>query len=252
MNNILEIKNLSVCYDNVCALKNVNLNVKRNDFLAILGPNGGGKSTLLKSILGLIKPSEGSIKVLNDSSEKSACPIGYVPQFSKFDKRFPINVFDVVLSGTLTAKKTFLHRYSLDDKKNCMNVLETLEISNLKNRQIGELSGGQLQRVLIARALATNSNILLLDEPTASLDANSKTQIYSLLTKLNKDKTIIMVSHDLEFVCSYVNSIACLNKTLHYHGKPSLESDLVEHIYGCPVDLIAHGVPHRVLNSHKE
>lgn len=217
MNNILEIKNLTVYYNNVCALNNINLNIKNGSFLAVLGPNGGGKTTLLKSILGLNKLTSGTIDILN----KKINQIGYVPQFSKFDHNFPINVLDVVLSGTLMGKRKFLHKYSKDDVNYAIKILDELEMKDFANRQIGALSGGQLQRILIARALASRPNILILDEPTASLDVNSKIQIYSLLKYLNKNKTIIMVSHDLELISSYVDTIAYINQTLKYFGKPS-------------------------------
>ncbi|WP_051931765.1 metal ABC transporter ATP-binding protein [Clostridium sp. KNHs214] len=232
MENIIEIEDLTVYYDSLCALDHINLNIKRGDFIGILGPNGGGKSTLLKSILGLIKPSEGSIKILKNSINKTSCSIGYVPQFSKFDKKFPINVMDVVLSGALNRKKKFFLKYSSKDREETMKILKFLKIDEFKDRQIGMLSGGQLQRVLIARALISNPEILLMDEPTASLDASSKAQIYSLLKDLNKDRTILIVSHDLEFISSYVDSVACLNKTLYFKDKTPKYEKLVEKIYG--------------------
>ncbi|WP_102399422.1 metal ABC transporter ATP-binding protein [Haloimpatiens massiliensis] len=232
MKNIIEIKNLTVYYDSLCALEHINLNIKKGDFMGILGPNGGGKSTLLKSILGLIKPSEGSIKILGNSINKDCCSLGYVPQFSKFDKKFPINVMDVVLSGTLNKKGNFFHRYSSKDREEALKILKALEIDEFKDRQIGMLSGGQLQRVLIARALISNPEVLLMDEPTASLDVSSKAQIYTLLKDLNKNKTVLIVSHDLEFISSYVNSVVCLNKTLYFKDKTPKYEELVEKIYG--------------------
>lgn len=247
MDNIIEIKNLYVRYDDTCVLSDINLNIKRNDFIAIIGPNGGGKSTLLKAITGLIKPTEGSIKI----NSVSKTPIGYVPQFTKFSKQFPINVTEVVLLGMLNKYNKIFHKYSNSDKKAALSILKQLDLIHLKDRQMGQLSGGQLQRVLIARALASNPEILILDEPTASLDANSKTMIYSLLKDLNKTKTIIIVSHDVDVITSYVNSVACLNKELYYHGEAELSNEVIQHMYGCPVDLIAHGVPHRVLQQHK-
>lgn len=240
---VIKINNLTVYYGNICALSNINLEILDKDFLAIIGPNGGGKSTLLKAIMGFIKPDIGNIYI----KEK----IGYVPQFSKFDKSFPICVHDVILMGRLNGNSAFF-RFSEEDKKITSDLMQKLDIFELKDRQIGQLSGGQLQRVLIARALAINPSILLLDEPTASLDSTSQTNIYKLLCELNKDMTIITISHDIGFISSYVKSIACLNKELYYHGKTEIDSNIVTKLYGCPVDLIAHGMPHRVLKKHQE
>ncbi|MBZ4687904.1 MAG: zinc transport system ATP-binding protein [Clostridia bacterium] len=252
MENVVEIENVSVYYDHVIALSDINLTIKDKDFLGILGPNGGGKSTLLKTILGLLKPATGSIRVFGSPPHKVGGLIGYVPQASKFAKSFPINVWDVVLTGRLRKKNCLFRRYTLQDKEAVRELLNRLNIYDLRDRQIGRLSAGQLQRVLIARALALEPKIILLDEPTASLDSKSRTQIYSILSELNKYMTIILVTHDMGAVSSYVKSIACLNTKLYYHGEPELNSTLVSKIYGCPVDLIAHGVPHRVLQEHEE
>ncbi|MFD3155503.1 metal ABC transporter ATP-binding protein [Haloimpatiens sp. FM7330] len=252
MKNVIVIKNLSTYYDNVCALSNINLTVKEKDFLAILGPNGGGKSTLLKNLLGLVKPSKGSIKIMGKDLKKCKNTIGYVPQFSKFDKKFPISVLDTVLCGTLNNTKNFFHTYTKENRKFVSNILKQLNLYEFKNRQIGQLSGGQLQRVLIARALAVNPKILILDEPTASLDVNSKSQIYSILKDLNKTKTIIIVSHDINDISSYVNSIACLNKQLYYHGNPESNDKMIEHIYGYSINPITYKIPTGILETHKE
>ena len=246
----VEIENLTIQYDNIIALKDINLKVEEKNFLAIIGPNGGGKSTLLKAMLGLIKPVAGSIKILGRSLEHSHGLMGYVPQFTSFDKNFPINVTDILLMGRLTRSSGMFHRYSKKDKRIAMEIMQKLEIDDLKDRQIAQLSGGQLQRVLIARALVVKPQILLLDEPTASIDITSKTHIYSLLKELNKEVTIILITHDIGVVSSCVNELACLNQELHYHGLPEMNEDVINKLYGCPVDLIAHGVPHRVLRDH--
>jgi len=242
---IIELKDISMSYSGVCALDSVNLSVKRGEFLGIIGPNGGGKSTLLKIICGLIKPTGGQVSI------HSNMPVGYVPQFTSFSRTFPISVLDVVLAGTLTRKLTPFHRFSSEDISNARNNLALMGIAELEKRQIGKLSGGQLQKVLLARALSANPDILLLDEPTASIDSTSRTDIYALLKELSKSRTIIIVSHDIGAVSSYVDTIACLNRKLFYHGDeqtPLTES--LERVYGCHIDLIAHGVPHRVLNPH--
>lgn len=252
MEAAIEIKGVNVYYDNICALSNINLTVNNGDFLGIIGPNGGGKSTLLKVILGLIKPLTGSVKIFGQPPDKAEKIIGYVPQFTKFDRRFPINVMDVVLMGRLSKQTREFYRYTQEDKQFVKALMKKLEICNLGDRQIGQLSGGQLQRVLIARALAMEPRILLLDEPTASIDAHSKTQIYSLLNQLNKENvTIVIVTHDIGVISSYMNKIACLNRDLYYHGEAELNNTVIEKVYGCPVELIAHGIPHRVLGEHK-
>ncbi len=251
--NAVEIKNLSMDYENLNALKDVDLTIKDKEFVAILGPNGGGKSTLLKIILGLIKPTSGQVKVYGENPHNRRNSIGYVPQFSSFEKTFPISVIDVVLMGRLSFGMNFLRKYSKEDMEYAKNIMNTLEIYELRNRQIGQLSGGQMQKVLIARALCTEPKLLLLDEPTASLDVQSKTSIYSLLKNINNDMTIIVVTHDTGFVFSYVDKIACLNQNLFYHGEPELDKDTMDSVYGCPVDAISHGnIPHRVLRSHQE
>lgn len=242
----IEIKNVSVYYDNVCALKDVNLKVKKGEFLGIIGPNGGGKTTLLKLILGLIKPSSGNINI------KRNMPIGYVPQFSFFNKHFPVKVLDVVLMGQLKKSLKLFHRYTEEDIKKADKIMEQLGILGFRDRQFGQLSGGQLQKVLIARALTVEPGILLLDEPTANLDAQSKTEIYELLKKLNKHITIVLVSHDMGAISSYVDTIACLNQKLYYHGEAKLSNNTIEKVYGCPIDLIVHGFPHRVLRPHEQ
>ncbi|WAA10113.1 metal ABC transporter ATP-binding protein [Fervidibacillus albus] len=251
METAIDIRDLTVFYDDVLALEQINLTVQKGDFLTIIGPNGGGKSTLIKSILGLVSPTVGLIKIFGIPTRKSHGSVGYVPQFSKFDRKFPISVIEVVLMGRLTARSGFFHKYVKEDWEKAEEILARLHLSDLKDRQIGQLSGGQLQRVLIARAMVGNPAIYLLDEPTASVDSESKTFIYELLRQLNEEgKTIVLVTHDTNVVAHYSRSIACLNQKLHYHGDPELTTEILEEMYGCPVEMIAHGVPHRVLATH--
>lgn len=251
--NIVEIENLNVNYDTLNVLKYVNITIKDKEFVGIIGPNGGGKTTLLKAVLGLIKPSSGQIKVYGRNPQDKRNLIGYVPQFTKFEKTFPIDVIDVVLMGRLKAGINFFHKYSKEDREFAENIMNRLDIYNLKNRQIGQLSGGQMQRVLIARALCTEAKLLLLDEPTSSLDVRSKTDIYSILKELNENITILVVTHDNGVIFSYIDKIACLNQRLFYHGEPELEKNIMDKVYGCPVDIIAHGdISHRVLRNHQE
>ncbi len=251
MQSAIHIENLTVYYNRTPALNDVCLDVADGEFLGIIGPNGGGKSTLLKTILGLIPVDSGTIKIYGEDAKSRKISIGYVPQFASLDKRFPITVLEVVLTGTLKTGLTPFHHYTQDDKKCAMETLEQVGIAELSDRQVSALSGGEFQRMLIARALAVQPKLLLLDEPTASVDAASREQIYELLSQLNQKMTIILVTHDLLAVSSQIHRLACLNGKLVYHGEPELNQDVVNHLYGCPVDLIAHGVPHRVLKEHE-
>src|SRR6056297_3618377 len=245
--SVIEIKNLNVFLNEVPILKDIELKVNRKQFLAIIGPNGGGKTTLLKVILGLIEPDSGQVKI-----KERRKLISYVPQISDFDKQFPINVKDVILMGRISDKQGFFHSYSQKDINFVEGIMKDLDILDFKDRQIGRLSGGQLQRVLIGRALAAEPEILLLDEPTASLDAEARGNIYSILKEINKDITILVVTHDITAISTHFDSVACLNRNLHYHGDKNITREDLDQVYGCPVELIAHGVPHRVLAEHDE
>ena len=252
MEKAIELTNISVTYGDVAALSDINLTVPTGDFVGIIGPNGSGKSTLLKVMLGLVKPVAGSVTIFGRPVWEARGLISYVPQVSAYTKNFPINAFDVVLSGCLVENHSPFSGYTAKDRETANSIMEKLDIYSLRNRQIGQLSGGQLKRVLIARALAVNPRILLLDEPTASLDAQSTSQIYALLDKLNQTMTIVLVTHDLSVISSYLKSLACINKHLHYHGEPELTTDIINSTFGFPVELVAHGVPHRVLPKHGE
>ncbi len=247
----IEISHLVAGYKNENVLKDINLSIHKDDFLGLIGPNGGGKTTLLKVILGLIEPKSGSVKIFGQSPQQGRQHIGYVPQFAVFDNDFPISVRDVVRMGRLSPKRLF-RPYTNEDESIVDERLEWVKMLDNKNRSLRELSGGQRQRVYIARALATNPDILLLDEPTVSVDYESRTSIYELLHNINqKGVTILMVSHDLNVISSYVKTIGCLNRTLHYHGEKEITNEMLKSGYNCPVDLIAHGLPHRVLAEHE-
>ena len=252
--NVIEIKNLSVSYGETPALSDVSLTFEEKEFVGIMGPNGGGKSTLLKSVLGLIPINCGEIKIMGDTSKKAITNIGYVPQFSSMDRSFPITVLETVLCGMLPVGLHPFFRFTKKMQLEAASFLEMVNLEKLSKRQISELSGGEFQRLLIARSLAAKPPILMLDEPTAAVDPASKQLIYSLLTELNKEKTIILVTHDLMTISSNVKRIVCINRGVVYHGEPHLTQNVVSELYNCPVDLIAHGVPHRVLgeHSHKE
>ena len=247
---VVLMENIWVHYDDVPVLEEVSLQVERGDFLGVIGPNGGGKTTLLRVILGLVKPDRGEVRVLGKPPEKSRVDIGYVPQQNLFDREFPISVQDVVLMGRY-GKAGLLRRYSETDRSKALSTLETVGMLNQKSRQIGTLSGGEQQRVFIARALVSEPKLLLLDEPTASIDPTMQTDFYELLEKLSQRMAVIMVSHDVGAISIFVEKIACLNRQLFYHGSKEIEPEILEATYKCPIQLIAHGdVPHRVLKEH--
>lgn len=252
METALHIDNVSVYYGDEAALLNVCLDVAHGEMLGIIGPNGGGKSTLLKAILGLIPITTGSIEIYGQEPGKNKTAVGFVPQFAMMDKRFPISAIEVVLTGRTKPGLSLFRKYSEEDKEIAYAQLKRVGIEHLAKRQISELSGGEFQRLLIARALAVKPKLLLLDEPTASVDASSRNQIYQLLREINDEMTIMLVTHDLLAISSEVRKLACLNGKLVYHGEPQLNETIVNELYGCPVDLIAHGVPHRVLKAHEE
>jgi zinc transport system ATP-binding protein len=255
--SIIEIKNLDFAYTGENILSSINLNVKNRDFLAIIGPNGGGKTTLLKLMLGLLKPDRGTVLVKGKKPGNTTSSIGYVPQNVHLNQSFPISALDVVLMGSFDPKKRFRQNQT-KNRKEALEALERLEMGNHANKKIGTLSGGQRQRVLIARALVSKPELLLLDEPTASIDTKGQTEFYELLAKLNKEITILVVSHDLLVISRYVDTVACVNKHLHYHDHAEITGDMLDTMYSCtvedecPIELVAHGFPHRVLKPHKD
>ena len=249
---LVEINHLYTRYNDETVLYDINLTVWQNDFVGLIGPNGGGKTTLLKTILGLLPPKKGSVQVMGQSPQLGRSHIGYVPQIAVYDLDFPINVMDVVKMGRLSPKRLF-KPYNDEDDTIAEEKLNWVDMLDHKNRALRELSGGQRQRIYIARALATEPDLLLLDEPTNSVDVEAQQTIYELLHKINQyGVTIVLVSHDLNVISSHVKTIACLNREMHYHSEKEITSEILQKVYGCPVDLIAHGVPHRVLAMHDE
>ena len=246
---IIGLENIWVSYEDVVALEDINFCIYQNEFIGIIGPNGGGKTTLLKVILGLVQSSQGKIRVFGTIPEKGRKFIGYVPQRTFFDRDFPISVWDVVLMGRLGQRGAF-RGYSNKDKKIAFEALKTVEMIDFKDRQIGKLSGGQRQRIYIARALATEPKLLILDEPMASIDKPMETEFYELLKKLKERMAIILVSHDIGTISIYVDKIACLNRQIFYHDSKEITIKDLSKIYKCPVEIIAHGIPHRVLKEH--
>ncbi len=245
---IIEIQNLSFAYNSQEVLKDVSLTVKQGEFLALIGPNGGGKTTLLRLILGLLDADKGTIRVFGHPPRKASHRIGYVPQDVHINKNFPVTAMDVVLMGRRTSGKGRA-RHSKKDRGAAQNALEIVGMADFIHRRIGRLSGGQRQRVFIARALATDPDVLLLDEPTASIDPQGQSDFYTLLKDLNATVTVVLVSHDLMILTSYVRSVACVNQQVHYHEEAEITEEMLT-MYACPVELVAHGIPHRVLRKH--
>ena len=249
MNDIVSARDLWVHFRSQVILEDVNLVIKEHDFLGLIGPNGGGKTTLLKVILGLIKPSRGQIKVFGTSPEAARKRIGYLPQRNLFDLQFPATALDVVLMGRYGRKGLF-RRYTAEDRDAAHQALDQMNMLKYANREIGTLSGGQQQRIFVARALVSEPDLLLLDEPATGIDASQQKEFYELLRDLNQEKTIVMVSHDMSAVSKYVEKVACINQKLYYHDSKELTAGDILEAYKCPVEMIAHGIPHRVLREH--
>jgi len=213
---IIEIKNLTFAYNKQIILEDINLSVQKNDFLAIIGPNGGGKSTLLKLILGIENYKNGTIKILDQEPSKNLSKVGYVPQNTNINIDFPIKVIEVVMMGHVGHKRPLLG-YRKEEIACAMGALAQVGMEKFAQIKIGSLSGGQRQRVMIARALCAHPEILILDEPTASIDVTGQKQIYDLLKILNKTITIIVVSHDISVILGYASKVAHINKNISYH-----------------------------------
>jgi zinc transport system ATP-binding protein len=246
---VISIQHLWAGYDHQPVLEDINLSVKELDFIGLIGPNGSGKTTLFKVLLGLVPPMHGEVRIMGMGVKKGRRYLGYVPQTVEFDQAFPISVWDVVLLGRL-GKRGLLQRYTAKDKEYVAKALSSVEMLHLRDRSLSELSGGQRKRIYIARALAAEPKILLLDEPMAGIDPHVETHIYDLLKQLNQQITILMISHDIGAIASCVKTVGCLNRRLYYHGEKQITSEMLQIVYQCPVDLIAHGVPHRVFPQH--
>ncbi len=246
MNELIKINNVTAGYDNVIVLRDVSITISDQDFIGVIGPNGGGKTTLIKLILGLIKPFSGTIQRF-DKQEGSF--IGYLPQQSHIDRKFPITVQDIVLSGLMSSGKP-LNRYSSTDKKQALDLLEQMGIGHLAKRTAAELSGGQMQRVFICRALISSPKLLILDEPNTFVDNRFEHEMYELLQQFNRKMAIMIISHDVGTISYFVKTIACVNTYLHYHPSNIItEAQLAG--YNCPLQIITHGdVPHTVLQKH--
>ena len=236
---VIDLENVTFSFGGPAAVQNVHLVVEAGEFLGIVGPNAGGKSTLLKLILGLLEPQRGRIRVLGRAPAEASRSVGYVPQYPSFPRDFPISVEQAVLMGRL-GSGPMLGGYRRADREAARRFMEEVEIGELGPRQIGTLSGGQLQRVLLARALVGEPQILILDEPTANIDQRLESDIFDLLELLNERMTILVVSHDVAFISSYVNRVACLNRTLVCHHTDAIDGQVIQELYGENVRMVAH------------
>ncbi len=255
----IEISDLWFAYDGVRVLDQVNLTLPAGDFLAVLGPNGGGKSTFLRLLLGLLPPGGGSLRVLGAAPGQAGGRIGFLPQFTQVSASFPITVLGAVTLGLVRPGVAWFAGPARrrQEREEALSALERVGLAEHAGRRLSDLSGGQRQRVFIARAIVSGPELLLLDEPTASVDGKSRQELMALLAELNRDMTIVMVSHDMSTVDGCVKSIACVNKSLHHHADSRLTPQIfaeamgVDLVAGCPVELLAHGpVPHRVVLDH--
>lgn len=235
---IVKIKDVSFAYNREPVLENVNLTIKNREFTSIVGPNGGGKSTLLKLLLGLLRPNTGEIRIFDKTPEKVQHRIGYMPQHVQFDIQFPVTVMEVVLMGRLG--HTLGGRYSKKDRQIAENSLEEVHSVNLAKRSFSDLSGGQRQRVLIARALSCEPDLLLLDEPTANIDPEVEEALFEILKSLNKRMTILFATHDIGFVSQSVRSVICVNRCVVVHPTSELTGEIIKDIYGGEICMIRH------------
>lgn len=241
---LVDIHNLSAAYDGHTVLHDVNLAIQERDFLGIIGPNGGGKTTLVKCILGLLKPTAGRIDYA------LGLRIGYLPQYTRIDRQFPITVDEVVLSG-LDGRQGLCSRPTPEQRARVSEVIAQMGLQGLERRPIGALSGGQLQRALLGRAVVSDPQLIILDEPSTYIDRRFETRLYELLTQLNRDHAIVLVSHDIGTVLQQVKSIACVNETLDYHPDTGITEEWLERNFHCPIELLGHGaLPHRILGHH--
>lgn len=252
MNKLIELKDVTAGYGKKIVLRNVTVDVLQDDFFGVIGPNGGGKTTLLKVILGLLPPFSGTVRFFdNEGKEVPSLKIGYLPQMSQIDRKYPISVREVISSG-LAKEKPLFRSFNDEQKARVDHVISQMGLDDLAERAIGELSGGQLQRVLLGRSIVSRPQVLILDEPNSYVDKRFESRFYPLLEEINKESAIILVSHDIGTVLSMVKNIACVNETLHYHPGTNVSEEWLGEKYACPIELIGHGdLPHRILGKHK-
>ena len=245
---IISLRNVGVAYEGHTALEGVNLDIYEDDFIGIIGPNGGGKSSLVKAIMGAVEHN-GEIEISDILRKGNHYKIGYMPQVSQFDMRFPISIEEVVLSG-LQTEKGFFGRYTAKDKELAHKTLEKMGIAELASRPIGEVSGGEMQRALLCRAIISEPKLLILDEPTNFVDNSFEREFYAMVQELSHNMAVMIVSHDLGTITSVVKSIVCVNRSAHRHDSNVLTEEQLRN-YNCPIQIVSHGhIPHTVLEHH--
>ena len=230
---VIEVTDLAFEYENTPILTGVNLKVKKGEFLAIFGPNGGGKTTFLKLLLGFLKPDAGTITILGTSPSKARGHIGYVPQVAQFDRQFPLSVLDLVLMGCLS-KSTIWGTIPKSSKEKALQALEKVGLLDKQAQAFGTLSGGQAQRALMARALVSEPDLLVLDEPTASVDPEAEAQIHDLLLRLKGTMTILMVTHDLQGIIEKASRMLCIHRTLSSYTSKEVCEHFAVGLYHAP------------------
>ena len=247
-----EMKNICYGYDGHAVIHDVNLTIYEHDFLGNIGPNGGGKTTLIKCMLGLMKPMSGEIVYLQrGTNSRNRLSVGYLPKYSSIGRKFPISIEEVVLSG-LNVEKSLISRFTDEQREKVKQVIARMGLEGLEKRPIGQLSGGQLQRALLGRAIVSDPAVLILDEPSTYIDKRFEARLYELLAEINKECAIVLVSHDIGTVLQQVKTIACVNETLDYHPSTEVSGEWLEKNYHCPIELLGHGsLPHRILADHK-
>jgi zinc transport system ATP-binding protein len=244
---VVELERCTVRLGGHTVLDQVDLHVEAGDYLAVVGPNGGGKTTLLRALLGLVRPSAGTLRVLGGAPAGARGRVGYVPQFARFEREFPLRVRDAVRLG-MAGRTLFRRRHH--ENIAAEGALQRVGMAELAGAAIGQLSGGQLQRVLIARALVLQPRLLLLDEPTASLDAQGSEGFYRLLDELSQTCTVILVSHDIGSITAHARRVALVNRHLYCAPARSVTVDLIEKVYCCPLDLQTHLARHAHAHAH--
>jgi zinc transport system ATP-binding protein len=239
----IQIKNLNFSYGRIPVLEQANLSISDKEFICIVGPNGGGKTTLLKLLLGLLEQQSGTVSVFGKTPLTGRKLIGYLPQHANLDSKFPVTALDVVLMGRLGKTRGFGF-YTKTDRTAARDMLQRVGLDKLANRPLATLSGGQRQRVLIARALVSEPKMLLLDEPTSSLDDYVERELYDLLKELNKELTVVVVTHDIGFVSSYVEKVVCVNREVHIHPTSNIDENIIHSMYGEHVHAVRHDQEH--------
>lgn len=249
---LINIEHIFAGYNGKPVLRDISLTVFKGDFLGIIGPNGGGKTTLLKVILGLLHPFKGSVRFYREGAEVPSLRIGYLPQMNSIDRKFPISVREVVASGLASGKPRF-RSFTKEQESRIDAVIRKMGVAEFASRPISDLSGGQLQRVLLGRSMVSQPEVLILDEPNSYVDKRFESNFYKLLAEVNRESAVILVSHDIGTVISLVKNIACVNETIHYHPGTDISAEWLEDKYACPIELIGHGnLPHRVLKTHDD